>query len=284
MNDPLEKTWVFTNPLSVKNFGGTAGITSFEQVFINRGFASGSQMVANLHCQYYLLLEPEIIELQEGAVLWNTRSIGNIPTEFIAGYDIYRLDKPQSVQGVKLNPTPVPYAAQQQSYTDAAIKKTDTLVVVILDTLGHRWPEIINNNVIIDDVDCNSAPIGAIVNITGKGFGNSQGSSRVLFCGQEATDILYWNDTWITLQVPSGAKTGPVVVTVNGENSNAYAYEIDENFNSKIEQWKNNVSVWVSFYSDCRLQRRDLIRIDSKKFRWKDRVGESCSGNHFRTG
>jgi hypothetical protein len=246
--EPLDQTWVFTNPLSVKKFGGSGGISSFEQIFINRGFGSGTNMTANLHCQYYLLLKPEITETQDGAILWSTRQVGNIPLEFIEGYDVYRLDTPLSTHGVKLNPTPIPYSPQQQSFADAAIKKTDILVVSVRDTLGHRWPEIITNNVIIDDITCDSAPVGALVSITGKGFGTSQGASRVLFCGKEATNILYWNNTYITLQVPAGAKTGTVVVTANGENSNAYPYIIDEFFSAKIDPWKDNISVWVEYY------------------------------------
>ena len=31
---------------------GAGGTASFEQAFINRGFADGSPMPANLHCQY----------------------------------------------------------------------------------------------------------------------------------------------------------------------------------------------------------------------------------------
>ncbi|MFB3788239.1 MAG: IPT/TIG domain-containing protein [bacterium] len=245
---PLDRTWVFTNPLSVKNFGGSSGVASLEQAFINRGFGNGSQLAANLHCQYYLLLKPEILEIQDGAVLWSTQQIGNIPRDLIAGYDVYRLDTPQSTQGVKLNPAPIPYADSQQSFTDASIKKTDILVVALRDTLGNRWPEITTANIVIDDITCDSAPVGASVFITGRGFGASQGGSRVLFGGKEAAKIISWYDTRINLQVPAGAQSGTVVVTVNGENSNAYPYKIDDSFSARIEPWKANVSVWVSFY------------------------------------
>lgn len=247
-NERLDKLWVFTNPLSVKNFGGTSGVASFEQTFINRGLASGSQMVANLHCQYYLLLPPEIIEIQDGSVLWSTNQIGNIPLELIAGYDVYLLDNPQATHGVKLNPTPIPYTALQQSYTNAVIKKTDAIVVSVRDTLGFCWPEIIPSTVLIEDITCDSAPVGAQVVVTGKGFGASQGASRILFCGKEVTKIISWSDARIALQVPAGAKTGTVIVTVNGEKSNAYSYIIDEFFSDKLDRWKENASVWVSFY------------------------------------
>jgi len=246
--EPLDRTWLFTNPLSVKDFGGPSGIASFEQAFINRGFGNGSQLAANLHCQYYLLLKPEILEIQDGAVLWSTKQVGNIPRDLIAGYDVYRLDNPQATQGVKLNPTPIPHTDLQQSFTDASIKKTDILVVAVRDTLGNRWPEITTANIVIEDITCDSAPVGASVTISGRGFGASQGTSRVLFGGKEVKKIISWYDTRINLQVPVGAQSGTVVVTVNGENSNAYPYKIDEAFPARIEPWKNNVSVWVSYY------------------------------------
>ncbi|HPP02351.1 MAG TPA: IPT/TIG domain-containing protein [bacterium] len=246
-HEPLDKTWVFTNPLAVKPFGA-GGTASFEQAFINRGFADGSPMPANLHCQYYLLLKPEILEIQDGAVLWSTKEIGNIPTDLIAGYEVYRLDSPQATQGVKLNPTPVPYAASQQSFAHASIKKTDPLVVAVRDTLGFHWPEITTADIVIEDITCDSAPVGAMVVISGRGFGTNPSAGQVLLGGKAVTNILYWTDTRVAVQVPDGAKTGPVTVTVLGETSNAYPYGIDESFAAKIDPWKDNISVWVSFY------------------------------------
>jgi K319-like protein/IPT/TIG domain-containing protein/Big-like domain-containing protein len=66
-----------------------------------------------------------------------------------------------------------------------------------------------------------SAPIGAILTISGTGFGATQGSSTVSVNGTVATVIDSWSDTLIFAEVPIGATTGNVIVTVGGVNSNA---------------------------------------------------------------
>ena len=66
-----------------------------------------------------------------------------------------------------------------------------------------------------------SGIIGTIVVISGSDFGDNQDSSTVTFNGVDAGIAAFWSDTRITNNVPPGASTGPVVVTVGGEPSNA---------------------------------------------------------------
>ena len=61
--------------------------------------------------------------------------------------------------------------------------------------------------------------MGTSVTITGSYFGATQGSSTVTFNGTTATPTS-WSNTSIVAQVPSGATTGTVKVTVNGIVSN----------------------------------------------------------------
>jgi hypothetical protein len=69
--------------------------------------------------------------------------------------------------------------------------------------------------------------IGTIVTITGTGFGNTQGTTgRVTFSGIVAS-ISLWSDTSIKTVVPSGAVTGPVLVTKNGIQSNALTFKVN---------------------------------------------------------
>jgi hypothetical protein len=70
-----------------------------------------------------------------------------------------------------------------------------------------------------------SGPVGQAVTISGTGFGGSQGSSTVTFNGVTAT-VSAWSDTSITAAAPTGATTGPVVVTVNGQASNGVIFTV----------------------------------------------------------
>lgn len=62
-----------------------------------------------------------------------------------------------------------------------------------------------------------SGVIGTQITITGTGFGTSQGSGVVTFNDVSATQVA-WSSNQIIASVPSGAKTGPVLVIVGSPN------------------------------------------------------------------
>src|SRR5258706_6096586 len=64
-----------------------------------------------------------------------------------------------------------------------------------------------------------SGPVGTSVVVSGVNFGATQASSTVTFNGVSAT-ATSWSDTQIVVTVPSGAITGPILVTVAGQASN----------------------------------------------------------------
>src|SRR5579862_7710882 len=66
---------------------------------------------------------------------------------------------------------------------------------------------------------------GSSVTISGGAFGSSQGSSNVTFNGTAATPTS-WSNTSIVTPVPTGATTGPVVVSVSGQNSNSVSFSV----------------------------------------------------------
>jgi hypothetical protein len=70
-----------------------------------------------------------------------------------------------------------------------------------------------------------SGAVGTPVTIAGANFGSSQGTSTVSFNGAAAT-ATNWSATSITVNVPSGATTGSVVVTVNGVASNGAGFTV----------------------------------------------------------
>jgi hypothetical protein len=69
--------------------------------------------------------------------------------------------------------------------------------------------------------------VGTSITITGTGFGTSQGTSTVTFNGTPTTTNTGWSPTSITVPVPSGATTGPLVVTVASVASNGQNFTLD---------------------------------------------------------
>ena len=63
-------------------------------------------------------------------------------------------------------------------------------------------------------------PVGTSITIVGNYFGSTQGSSTVTFNGISGTPTS-WNNTQIVVPVPTGATTGPVVVTIGGMASHS---------------------------------------------------------------
>lgn len=78
---------------------------------------------------------------------------------------------------------------------------------------------------VLDLLEPDSGPPGARVTLSGRNFGDYQGSSSVLFNGVEA-DTDSWSDNAVTCEVPFGASSGPVVVVTPWGTSNSEHFEI----------------------------------------------------------
>ena len=70
-----------------------------------------------------------------------------------------------------------------------------------------------------------AATVGTTVTIVGSNFGASQGTGAVTFNGVSATPKT-WSDDTIVTDVPSGASTGKVVVTIEGVPSNGVPFTV----------------------------------------------------------
>ena len=81
----------------------------------------------------------------------------------------------------------------------------------------------------ISGLNPSDGPVETSVEITGTSFGATRGTSTVTFNGTAVTAYSSWSDTSITVEVPAGATTGPVVVTVDGQASNGVAFTVTEN-------------------------------------------------------
>jgi N-acetylneuraminic acid mutarotase len=78
---------------------------------------------------------------------------------------------------------------------------------------------------VIAGLSPSSGPVGSSLTISGNGFGAIQGSSTITFNGTMAS-VTSWSTTSITVTVPNGATTGPVVVTVSGVASNSVSFSV----------------------------------------------------------
>ncbi|MGB7924488.1 MAG: carboxypeptidase regulatory-like domain-containing protein [Pyrinomonadaceae bacterium] len=70
-----------------------------------------------------------------------------------------------------------------------------------------------------------SGPVGTVVTVTGANFGATQGTGTITFNGVTASPSS-WNNTSIAVPVPTGALTGPVVVTTGGQASNTQTFTV----------------------------------------------------------
>ena len=70
-----------------------------------------------------------------------------------------------------------------------------------------------------------SGPVTPIVTITGNGFSTTAGLNQIKFNGLSTTSLSTTAMT-LTTQVPAGASTGPVTVTVGGLTSNGVNFTV----------------------------------------------------------
>ena len=80
---------------------------------------------------------------------------------------------------------------------------------VLASSVAPRAPPTLKS------LDPEQGPVGETVRIKGKNLGDEQGGSTVTFNGVEVMNYISWSNKKIDVEVPSGATTGDVVVTVN---------------------------------------------------------------------
>jgi len=81
---------------------------------------------------------------------------------------------------------------------------------------------------VITGIDPGEAMRGEEVTISGVLFGSSQDSNTVRFNGIDAGSASIWSDQEIKINVPELSTSGPVTISINGENTNDILFKVVE--------------------------------------------------------
>jgi RHS repeat-associated protein len=101
------------------------------------------------------------------------------------------------------------------------------VVVVVNSVASNADMTFTVINPVVSAVTPASAPVGGTVTVTGTGFGALQNGSQVQFNGLSG-NVTSWSATSVTLTVPSGATSGPLLVAEDGVNSNSVSFTVTE--------------------------------------------------------
>lgn len=133
---------------------------------------------------------------------------------------------PDGVNWTQLGSTQT-FAMTQNVYIGLAVSSysTSTLATATFDNVSVSSSA--NPAPAITGLSATTGPVGTQVVISGSGFGPSQGSSLVTLSNAPLT-INSWSATSISITIPSGATTGPMVVSVapSMNNSNAVVFTV----------------------------------------------------------
>lgn len=97
---------------------------------------------------------------------------------------------------------------------------------------------------VISNISPTSGVTGALVTITGVGFGATQGTSSVKFGSVSASSYLSWTNTQIKVYVPNSAPAGyaQLTVLVNGISSNAKTFTVTAGPSSAGGMWRYDLA------------------------------------------
>lgn len=105
--------------------------------------------------------------------------------------------------------------------------RTGVTAVIVTTTTGSATTSFsVNASApVLSALSPTSGPVTRLVTITGNGFSSTAALNQIRFNGTTAT-TLSATATMLTTQVPSGATTGPVTVTVGGLASNGVTFTV----------------------------------------------------------
>jgi hypothetical protein len=100
------------------------------------------------------------------------------------------------------------------------------IVVTVGGVSSNRFPfNVTPPAPIITSISPASGPVGSVVQIIGNDFNSAANLKFVTFNGVLAQSV-FWTNTEIEIQVPPGATTGDVMITVNDQTSNDVEFTV----------------------------------------------------------
>ncbi|MFQ5652591.1 MAG: DNRLRE domain-containing protein, partial [bacterium] len=103
---------------------------------------------------------------------------------------------------------------------------------------GRRAPKVASS---VSVASVTLSP-GDVYRVQGLGFGDAQGFQTVTLSGQKLT-VQAWTDTYIDVEIPTDAISGPIVVTATTGHSNAL--KVDINYSASRANYLQKRSVYV---------------------------------------
>lgn len=250
VSDQSPPTITYVNPTSVAagmtitiegaNFGNTAGTVALSGNPLNINSWSNETITATLSGNY----SSGPLVVSHGLVNSNS-----VPITFTSTVPVINSVTPAAGQrGTAINITGSGFGASQGAgtvlFNGAALggsvqSWSDSQIVALVPTIAATGSLAVQTNApltsnavafivlpgTITGISPTSGPANSIVTVSGSGFGIAQGTAVIQFNGTTATPFS-WSDSTITVPVPAGATTGPVLITDGGSNSNNVAFTV----------------------------------------------------------
>ncbi len=127
------------NALTVKDCGRGFACTGFTQIMINTDMFDSYEA----NNAYYILVPPVVTAVAKGSVTFSTKGLGNIPPDYIKGYNVLR--PTENGAYLTLNESdPIDLSGEgEMTYKHDVIQEGDAILVQVVDKHNHVWPETV---------------------------------------------------------------------------------------------------------------------------------------------
>ena len=125
----------------------------------------------------------------------------------------------------------------------------------------------------ITSVDPDRVQYGQVITIHGTGFGASRGNSKVIFHEdiqlQISSQYVHWSDTRIQVQVPTGARSGPLqVITDRGSDTSELTVTSPWVSNISLQRRSTDILVTVNGANFGSTRGNSSVTVGSRRIEW----------------